>query len=51
MHNRLYSIIAPGFGPYAAQFLACNERDARRQYAAFLGVSRCPKGTKAWVSD
>ena len=27
----LFSIIAPGFGPYAAQFWASDEADARRQ--------------------
>ena len=26
---KLFSIIAPGFGPYAAQFRANSERDAR----------------------
>ena len=48
--TKLFSIIAPGFGPYAAQFRAENESDARRQYERFLGLSRCPKGTKAWES-
>lgn len=47
----LYYIIAPGFGPYAATFRADNEADARRQYAKFLGLKRCPKGTKAWVGE
>jgi hypothetical protein len=46
--TRLFSIIAPGFGPYAAQFWADNEQGARKQYARFLGLSRCPNGTKAW---
>ena len=47
---KLFSIIAPGFGPYAAQFRASSEREARKLYAAFLGMSRCPKGTKVWES-
>jgi hypothetical protein len=44
----LFSLIAPGFGPYAAQFWANNEADARRQYARFLGLSRCPNKTACW---
>jgi hypothetical protein len=47
---KLFSIIAPGFGPYAAQFRANNAADARRQYSAFLGMSRCPNGTRVWES-
>ena len=47
---KLFSLIAPGFGPYAAQFRAKNERDARRQYREFLGMNRCPRGTAVWES-
>ena len=47
----LFSIIAPGFGPYAAQFPAADKAEARRMYAAFLGRSRCPKGTQIWESE
>ena len=47
---KMFSIIAPGLGPYAAQFRAKSEREARKQYAVFLGRLRCPKGTKVWES-
>ena len=45
---KLYCIIAPGFGPYAASFRAQDKADARRQYARFLGRARCPKKTAVW---
>lgn len=47
---KLFSIIAPGFGPYAAQFRVASEQEARKLYAAFLGLSRCPRGTEVWES-
>jgi len=48
---KLFSIIAPKFGPYAAQFRAKDKADCKRQYAAFLGLSRCPNGTQVWESE
>lgn len=45
---KMFYVIAPGFGPYAATFWANDESGARRQYAAFLGRARCPKGTQIW---
>ena len=48
---KLFSIIAPGYGPYAAQFRANSVREARKQYATFLGMPRCPRGTKAWARE
>lgn len=43
-----YFAKAPGFGPYAVDIWATDERDARRRYARFLGLSRCPRGTAVW---
>lgn len=47
---KLWYIIAPGHGPYAASFWANNESDCRAQYAAFLGRQRCPNGSTAWLA-
>lgn len=42
--------IAPGFGPYAVDIYGDTEKDARKAYANFLGLGRCPKGTRVWVA-
>lgn len=48
---KLYHVIAPRYGRHCTNsltFWAESERKARAMYAAHLGLSRCPNGTKSW---
>lgn len=48
---KLYHVVAPRYGRHCINsltFWAESERKARAMYAAHLGLSRCPNGTKSW---